>query len=166
MGALDPPALRHAWQHTLARHPALRTGFLWDRAAMPLQVVCDGVEVPWDERDWRGVTEAEQAARLTALLEADRTRGFDMAAPPLMRLTLIRTADESWEMVWSHHHLLLDGWSLPIVTQEVVRSYSAFHHGSPPQLEERRPVPQLHRLAPASGHPPGRAVLARNAAAG
>jgi amino acid adenylation domain-containing protein/non-ribosomal peptide synthase protein (TIGR01720 family) len=138
-GALDPAALRRAWQHALDRHPALRTGFLWDQAALPLQVVCAGAQLPWEEHDWRALPEAEREARLDALLERDRARGFDLAAPPLMRVTLVRTGDDRWEVVWSHHHLVLDGWSLPIVTGEVVASYAAFQHGSQPRLDA--PVP-------------------------
>jgi non-ribosomal peptide synthetase component F/2-polyprenyl-3-methyl-5-hydroxy-6-metoxy-1,4-benzoquinol methylase/aryl carrier-like protein len=139
IGPLDPRAVRQAWQHTVNRHPALRTGFVWDRAAMPLQVVCTDVEVPWEERDWRGVSDAEQRARMNALLQSDRARGFDLTQPPLMRLMLIRTRDETWQVLWSHHHLLLDGWSLPIITQEVVRAYSAFIHGEQPRLEAAVP---------------------------
>src|SRR5262249_18404606 len=93
-GDLDPQALKRAWQHPIDRHPALRTAFLWDRAAMPLQVVCDGAPVPWQEHDWRDLPEADQRARMIALSDADRARGFDLAAPPLMRVTLIRTAAE------------------------------------------------------------------------
>jgi hypothetical protein len=82
---------------------------------------------------------------MNALLQADRAQGFDLTQPPLMRVTLIRTADETWQVLWSHHHLLLDGWSLPIVTQEVVRSYSSFIHGDQPQLDA--PVPYRNYIA-------------------
>jgi amino acid adenylation domain-containing protein/non-ribosomal peptide synthase protein (TIGR01720 family) len=145
-GDVDPQVLREAWQHTVDRHPALRTAFLWNLAAAPLQVVVGtGVPVPWEVYDWRQQSEAERRAAFAALLEADRARGFDLAAPPLMRLVCIRTAERRWQIVWSHHHLLLDGWSLPIVTQDVVRTYAALRQGIQPQLDE--PVPYRPYIA-------------------
>jgi len=138
-GNLDPVALRQAWRHAIARHSALRTGFLWDRASVPIQVVCREADLSWDEHDWRAIPEADQRTRMDALLEADRARGFDLAEPPLMRVALIRTRDDVWELIWSHHHLLLDGWSLPIVSQEVIRGYTTFRHGDAPQLDAAVP---------------------------
>src|SRR5207244_1859735 len=63
-------------------------------------------------------------------LAADRARGFDLEHAPLMRLTLIRVASDTYRFVWSHHHILLDGWSLPLVFSEVISGYEALHYGA------------------------------------
>src|SRR5512146_1032980 len=93
---LDIAIFRQAWQHMLMRHSALRTAFLWDGLDEPLQVVRRQVELPWEYLDWRGISEAEQEARLAAFLAADRARGFDLTVAPLWRLYLIQTAEQTY----------------------------------------------------------------------
>ncbi|AWV08513.1 non-ribosomal peptide synthetase [Marilutibacter maris] len=122
-GSLDVAAFRAAWQATVERHAILRTGF--DNAGGPLvQVVCDGVELPWHEYDWRDLDEAGWRARFDAFREADRQAGFDLEAPPLMRVALFRVGEERWQLLWTQHHLLLDGWSLPMVYRDVMHAYA------------------------------------------
>ncbi|PIE25756.1 MAG: non-ribosomal peptide synthetase [Micrococcales bacterium] len=123
-GALDPAALRRAWQETVDRHPMLRTCFVWEKAKQPLQVVRRAVRLPFDVHDLRDLDGDKQEARIAVLLDEDRDRGFDFARPPLMRVTLLRTADEAHHLVWSFHHLLLDGWSVASVLREVFGRYA------------------------------------------
>ncbi len=110
-GELDAEAMRGAWQRVVDRHEALRTGFLWEDLDEPLQVVLGKVKLPFTVEDWRALSEPVQRQRLDAFLQADRRAGFDLNVPPLMRIALLRVSNEAWEVVWSHHHLLLDGWS-------------------------------------------------------
>ena len=118
-GSVDVEALRQAWQQVIERHPVLRTAFYWEGLEKPYQVVYQQVESPWEEQDWRSLSTSEQNAQLETFLQADRDRGFDLAQAPLMRLTLIQLGPETYHFVWSSHHLLLDGWSVPILFQEV-----------------------------------------------
>ena len=140
-GGLVVPAFRAAWSQVLQRHPALRSAFVWGGLDEPLQVVRTGVALPWAEEDWRDVPAGEQDARLSALLEQDRARGFDLAAAPLMRLTLLRLGDEVYQVVWSFHHLLTDGWSLPILFKDLLGLYEAARQGKAVHL----PVPRPYR---------------------
>jgi amino acid adenylation domain-containing protein len=132
---VNAAALRTAWEQVLRDHDVLRTSFAWQTQDNPLQVVRRDVELPWQELDWRDVDPAERREKLDVLLRADRARGFDLRAAPLMRLMLIRSDEHRYELVWSHHHLLLDGWSVAIVGKEVATIYQALVQG-----REHRPV--------------------------
>ncbi|MFN2416206.1 MAG: amino acid adenylation domain-containing protein [Pyrinomonadaceae bacterium] len=139
-GRLDVGAFRDAWAEVTALHPVLSTSFHWNREK-PLQTVHQRVGLPWAEYDWRGLSAAEQRAKLDALLEADRGRGFDPARPPLIRLTLVRLGEDSYHFVWSFHHLLLDGWSMPLLQKAVLHFYDARCEGR----EARLPPPPPYK---------------------
>jgi non-ribosomal peptide synthase protein (TIGR01720 family) len=124
-GPVNATALREAWEATIAAHDMLRTAFIGDAQRRPLQVVKRSVTLPWTEEDWRG-DDAEQArVRLENFLRSDRVRGFDVATPPLCRLTLIQLSAEEYRLVWSTHHLYVDGWSWPLVFRDVGAAYAA-----------------------------------------
>jgi amino acid adenylation domain-containing protein/non-ribosomal peptide synthase protein (TIGR01720 family) len=138
-GPLDAAALRRAWERQLARHPVLRTAFVAEGLERPLQVVRRKVELPWRELDWRGVSEAEARVRVGELLADDRRAGLDPSRAPVLRVALIRLADEVHQVVWSYHHMLLDGWCLPRLIGEGMTLYEAEHRGEEPRLEPSRP---------------------------
>ncbi|HWG91593.1 MAG TPA: amino acid adenylation domain-containing protein, partial [Candidatus Thermoplasmatota archaeon] len=143
-GPLDAGAFERAWQAAAARHDVLRTGFLWEGLPRPLQAVHRNVRIPFHVHDWRGLSPTEQAARFEALLEEDRRLGFRLDAAPLLRVTLARTGEARHRLVWSFHHLLLDGWSVPLLLKEVLDLYGAFSKG--------RPAPDLPRARPYRDH--------------
>ncbi|MBV9775386.1 MAG: amino acid adenylation domain-containing protein, partial [Gemmatimonadetes bacterium] len=138
-GELDAEAFDRAWQGTVGRHAALRTGFSWEGTERPLQVVRRNAPLRVRHEDWRGVSAADQEARLDAFLVADRAEGFDPARPPLMRLAVFRRSDTVYRLVWTHHHLLLDGWSLPLVFRDVLALYNAARVGGTVELVPNRP---------------------------
>jgi amino acid adenylation domain-containing protein len=138
-GALDVLSFARAWQQVVERHAILRTAFSWKSLDKMLQVVNRQVEIPIEEQDWRKLSATEQSARLRAFLKADRERGFDLSKAPLLRLALFRTGEEAYQFVWTYHHILLDGWSLPILFKEVFSFYECFSAGQSLQLESPRP---------------------------
>lgn len=117
-GEFNAHEFRRAWQQVLDRHPILRTSFHWDDIEKPLQVVHRNVELPFHELDWRELPPNVQEERLEAFLKEDQRQGFELSEAPLVRMTLIRLAEDDHELVWSFHHLLLDGWSLPLVLND------------------------------------------------
>ncbi len=117
--AIDAGALRRDWRRLAARHPVLRTCFAWQGMASPLQIVVPVAEARWAAIDLSAVPAAMRSECQRAALAADRARGFDLARPPLMRFLLIRLGEDGSFLVWSRHHLLLDGWSTAIVLGEL-----------------------------------------------
>ncbi|QOY92809.1 non-ribosomal peptide synthase/polyketide synthase [Massilia sp. UMI-21] len=124
-GPLDASAFQRAWQHVVDRHDVLRTGFVGDYLKSPLQVVMRRAAVPFEAHDWSDMPEAASMERLLALQKSDRERGFDVMRAPLMRLSLVKTAPQVHYMLWTHHHIILDGWSLPVLLGEVFAAYEA-----------------------------------------
>ena len=122
-GALDAEALRRAWTQALQRHSMLRTSFHWrDLPAMRQRVHAD-VELPWTFADWRGLDENARAVALDELMRADVARGFELEQAPLLRLQLLQIEDQRHELVWSSHHLLLDGWSVSLLLADIFALY-------------------------------------------
>ncbi len=138
-GQLNVPAFKKAWERLLIRHPVLRTSFLWEGLNEPLQVVREKVALPWAEHDWRGLPASEQAERMKEFLHADRRSGFDLSKAPVMRLTLARIDENVSRLIWSYHHIVIDGWSLPLLFKELFTFYEAFSQNREIDLPRSRP---------------------------
>lgn len=138
-GELEVGAFQEAWQEVVARHPILRSSFHWEELDEPLQVVHKQVSLSWAQHDWRGAPDGDLEDRLAAFLQADQDEGFQLDLAPLMRFALIQITDRVYEFVLSHHHLLLDGWSTPIILREVFAFYDARGGDEPLHLQPARP---------------------------
>ena len=125
----DVDTLVRAWQEVVNRHAIFRTAFAWKGVQKPLQVVGRKVTLPVVREDWRERAAEAREAELAAWLEEDRRRGFDLSRAPAMRLALLGIGEAEWILVWSHHHVLLDGWSLPRVLREVREIYAGLWRG-------------------------------------
>ncbi|MEH2243334.1 condensation domain-containing protein [Nostoc sp.] len=122
-GNLNIHAFGLAWQQVATRHPILRTGFYWEQLDKPLQVVHKKITIPLEQQDWRGIDPVEEEEQFQSFLASDRQKNFDFSQPPLMRLTLIRLSDDSYQFVLSKHHLILDGWSSALVMKDFIQIY-------------------------------------------
>ncbi len=138
-GHLDQTAFLEAWRMVIARSTPLRTAFAWQDLDEPLQIVLPGGTPPLDELDWRNVPKAEQRERLQAWLRADRLTDFDLTRPPLMRLAVIRIAEDARYLIWTHHHIVLDGWCLPLMLGDLFACYSSLNGGAAPGLPQASP---------------------------
>ncbi len=138
-GELNVSAFERALEAIIARHSVLRTAFVWKTVKSMLQVVHNQVELPLQHMDWSEFPEDVQTQKLHELLESDKQQGFNLAKAPLMRFFLIKLAPQLYQFYWSFHHLLTDGWSLPIVLKEVFTLYEANVANMPLQLPPARP---------------------------
>ncbi|MDG5498192.1 non-ribosomal peptide synthase/polyketide synthase [Marinobacter sp. BGYM27] len=118
---LPAEAFKSAWQEAVSRHPVLRAAFIHAPGTQaPLQVIRRNAALSVRELDWRNAADAER--KLEALCQSEKQPPFDFEAPPLMRLVLVRLTDSRWQMVWTLHHILLDGWSSAALMSEVLKS--------------------------------------------
>jgi amino acid adenylation domain-containing protein/non-ribosomal peptide synthase protein (TIGR01720 family) len=133
-GVFDVGAFRRAWRLVVERHAIFRTAFVGFERDRLLQLVVDDATFEWHEEDWRDVAPDEQKARFLAYRQRDKARGFDPEVPTLMRFATFKLSEQCEHFLWTHHHALMDGWSLPIVTREVLGAYAAYCEGGTPDL--------------------------------
>ncbi|MGH8451033.1 amino acid adenylation domain-containing protein, partial [Pseudomonas sp.] len=120
---LDVSRFCQAWQAAMDRHEILRSGFLWQtELEQPLQVVYKQARLPFTELDWRQRADALQA--LDSLAESARTQGFVLEQAPLLSLTVVRTGASSYHLIYTNHHILMDGWSGSQLFGEVLQHYA------------------------------------------
>ncbi|MEZ3181248.1 amino acid adenylation domain-containing protein [Streptomyces pimonensis] len=124
-GPLDADALRAASADTLARHIALRAGFRERAGGQPVQLIRRTATLSWTSLDLAGEEDSVRVEKLVAFLEDERRRRFDMADPPLIRFALVRLAADRHAFVLTYHHILLDGWSVPLVLEDL---FTRYHH--------------------------------------
>ncbi|ONI84921.1 hypothetical protein ALI22I_31135 [Saccharothrix sp. ALI-22-I] len=129
-GVTDPAEFARAWQRVVDRTPVLRSSVLWEGVREPLQVVHEHARVPFTFLDWSDLDETGRADRLRELLAEDRAQGIDLGVAPLMRVAIARLSPTSVQVLWTFHHVLLDGWSIFHVLSDVL---------NPGDLPERRP---------------------------
>ena len=139
LSRLNVAAFEQAWQRAIERHAVLRTAFIWKKSSAPLQAVARRVSLSVSKFDWRALPPTQQQEQFESYLAADRLEGFNLNRPPLIRLALFRVDDDSYRFIWSHHHLVLDGWSVAILLKEVLTIYEALWRGGPIELDQPRP---------------------------
>ncbi|MEM9087123.1 MAG: amino acid adenylation domain-containing protein [Cyanobacteria bacterium P01_F01_bin.53] len=124
-GELNHDAFESAWQQLVTRHTILRTAFVWENLEAPVQVVGQKASLPIHWHHWGNLTGEEQQTKLSALVASDRTQGFTLSNAPLMRIHAIQLGANHYRILWTHHHIVLDGWSLPLLLKEWIASYQA-----------------------------------------
>lgn len=128
LGRVDPERLRTAASALLTRHPNLRAGFLYEELDRPVQFVPAVTELDWTHTDLS--TEEDPARAEDGVAEEEFGRGFDLAAPPLVRFHALTTGPGRLVLVITAHHVLLDGWSLPILARDLLGLYAADGDGN------------------------------------
>jgi len=126
---VNEQAFVQSWRAIVGRSTIFRTGFHHKNLSLPIQCVYRQVKLPLIIEDFRHYNEEEQKTALGKLKAEDRQAGFNLGSPPLMRITLIRLSETEYRMLWTHHHLLLDGWSMELVLQELMNNYKILNSG-------------------------------------
>lgn len=141
-GDLKPAVFKQAYQELLDRYDILRTVFVYKTTKQPRQVVLKELEADFRFEDLSGLNIRDVEAYLDSFSQGDRSRGFDLTKGPMMRATLFKIPGERWQLVWSFHHILMDGWCLGILFRDFIRIYHGLCAGSGLPLE---PVVQYNQ---------------------
>nr|WP_256980682.1 non-ribosomal peptide synthase/polyketide synthase [Rhodococcus sp. 14-1411-2a] len=135
-GAVDTERLRGAAAALLDRYENLRTAFVQNDDGTSVQLVLDHVDLPWSEVDIRDTAPEERVAALARIRSDEQARHFDVTAPPLVRFLLVRLADDEYSLVLTNHHLVVDGWSMPLLMKDLLFLYAV--HGDQQHLPRVR----------------------------
>jgi amino acid adenylation domain-containing protein len=128
-GPWDQPAFEQALHELAGAHPVLRTYFVLHGYSTPLQLVRRRVEVPLEGSDLRNLDRAVQDRIVRTHYESERDRKFDITSAPLLRFYIHRLEDGLFQLTWTEHHAILDGWSVAAMLVELFERYAALHTG-------------------------------------
>ncbi|MEV7553679.1 amino acid adenylation domain-containing protein [Amycolatopsis sp. NPDC089917] len=124
-GPLDAALLKASWQALVDRHAALRACFRYVSGAQMVQVIKRDAEIPWRETDLTGLPEDVLDSEVDRLAADELAERLSIDAAPLMKLHLIRLGPDSHRLVHTLHHVLVDGWSMPILHRELAAIHAA-----------------------------------------
>jgi amino acid adenylation domain-containing protein len=124
-GELYIELFKKAFAHLIDRHDILRTIFIYEKVERPVQVVLKKMNASIYYDDISDFDENEKVKRINDFKIKNKTRGFDLSKDILIRFSIFKIAKQRYEIIWSFHHIIMDGWSISILTQEILRLY---HH--------------------------------------
>ncbi len=140
LGNLDIERLKNSWQTLVNRHDVFRSSIHWEKIKTPVQVVHREADHQWKLVDLSNETEETQGQKIADFQKEDKGRGFDFNKASVSRVSIFRLSDEDHLMIWSCHHLLLDGWSSANVIRELAMLYNEKDTTNPISLP---PVPSI-----------------------
>lgn len=138
-GELDLALFEDCWNRLFLRHDILRTVFIHKGADRPLQVVVREGRVDFRYEDISALSEERQSKHLAKARKRDRDEGFDPTAKVPMRVNVFKKDERSFEVLWSYHHILIDGWCAGILMSEFFRTYDTLRRGGVPDADPAAP---------------------------
>ncbi|WP_025028836.1 condensation domain-containing protein, partial [Caldalkalibacillus mannanilyticus] len=133
-GRLNIELFKDSFEKLVKRHAILRTNFYSEWKEEPLQVVYRTKNIDFYYEDLRKLAQNESEAYIEKFMEQDKKRSFDLRQDALMRLSILHIENTSYRFIWSFHHILMDGWCLPVLLKEVIEMYEASQEQRSPKL--------------------------------
>lgn len=127
-GPLNPPALEHALNEIVRRHEVLRTTFLFEEPA-PVQIVHATCHIPLPVDDLGNLPSLDRDAEEERRTIIEGALPFDLAVGPLLRARVLRLAEQDQMLLVTMHHIVSDGWSVGVFSDELAAHYQAFLSG-------------------------------------
>lgn len=122
-GEFESKLFKEAWQYIVARHSIFRTAFVSHSNGSLLQILSKSSHLDWYEEDISNNTQQQQKEIFENFRQQDKQLQFDFEQAPLMRMSLFKLGKGKYRWLWTHHHSLLDGWSIPVVLSELFITY-------------------------------------------
>ncbi len=130
---IDVQAFKTAWAYVMKSHTTLRSSIIHDRLSIPVQCVYHHVEMPILEVDFSEYQDEIKEQKVSEFLMQEEERILDFDKAPLMFVALLKLTNTQYKMVWTFHHIILDGWSMSIVMEEFLLAYEDLVNGVAPK---------------------------------
>lgn len=137
--AIDPEKIQRAWDKVILLNDSCRASFIWEDVYQPVQTIAVNLSVPIEHLDWSKVEKEALSDKIKLFLNKDRQKGFDLSKAPLIRLTLIKVDESDFYLVWTFHHILMDGRSHAIILNDVFSLYDSYCNGQTPKIGQSPP---------------------------
>lgn len=142
VGDLSLELFEKSWNEVIKRHEILRTAFVHNKTEKPIQIVLRERPISVQRKNLMGLDEIEQRELINSYKSEDKTRGFELGKEELIRISVFQTNREVYHVVWSHHHILLDGWSVVKIKSDFLNIYQSLQTGAGLHLPPIRPYSQ------------------------
>ncbi|MBO7564183.1 MAG: amino acid adenylation domain-containing protein, partial [Clostridiales bacterium] len=126
---MDPETVREALELLSLRYEVLKTAFIYKGVTEPKQVIYTDRKPEVNAESYAGLTEEEKAERYSQLLKEDVKRGFDLQEDSLIRITVVEHGENDTRLVWSMHHIIMDGWCLGMLLEKFMSYYTKLSEG-------------------------------------
>ncbi|MDX1699853.1 MAG: condensation domain-containing protein, partial [Melioribacteraceae bacterium] len=123
-GEFNINAFKESWHYVVRNHQILRSSFIYENIKEPIQVVHRKVEICFNEINLEDIDEKAKKLQVKKILNNEITEGFDFSKPPLMKFVIIKLSEDKIQFAWTYHHILLDGWSIPLIINEIFVNYN------------------------------------------
>ncbi|MDM5301989.1 non-ribosomal peptide synthase/polyketide synthase [Bacillus subtilis] len=124
------------------KYDIFRTNFYRGWKDQPLQIIFKTKKIGFEFIDLREMKESHKEEMIQEYVRKDKMRGFDLEKDALMRLLILRTDEKAYRFIWSFHHILMDGWCLPLITKEIFEHYFALLQQKQPEQSAITPYSQ------------------------
>ncbi|MGD0283909.1 MAG: condensation domain-containing protein, partial [Dissulfurispiraceae bacterium] len=138
-GVLDTEIFEDSWNELVKRHDIMRTSFAHRIAERPLQVVALERKIEFGFEDISTEDEYRRREHIEEFRQKDRERGFALSRDMLMRVKVFKLSENVFEVIWSHPHILMDGWCYGVIFKELFAFYEALRNAERPELEPVTP---------------------------
>ncbi|WP_228469442.1 non-ribosomal peptide synthetase [Paenibacillus sp. JNUCC31] len=142
-GDFDSASFAQSLDQLMQRHAILRTNFYSDFIDIPLQIVYQEKKFEFNYEDVTGTSERQRKTYVDEYIEQDKARGFDLQQDSLIRMSVIRTKHEEYRVIWSFHHILMDGWCMSLISKEIFENYFAIRENRKPEMTLLTPYSQF-----------------------
>jgi len=150
-GEVDIEKLEKSLNLVIERYDVLRTIFIYEGVKQPLQFVLKERKIQIRCEDISELNEAEKKAYIEKYKEEDKERGFNLSKDMLIRMSVIKLEEKGYKAIWSFHHIIMDGWCLGIITDELLKTYYALKINKVAELPATYPYSNFIKWIEAQG---------------
>ncbi len=115
----------------LKKYDIFRTHYIFNGLRKPKQVVLENFKLKIDYRDISNLESKNHQAILDDFVKFDRERNFDLEKDTLMRVAVFKLDENKYKVIWTFHHIVLDGWCLQIVFSDILENYRKLKMNDP-----------------------------------